>query len=298
MQKDMPQKLLFIINPVSGGKTKTDWEVVIRDYFKEQPHNMEFYIMTGKDDTSSVKLYLERLKPDKVVAVGGDGTIKMVAELVVDTPTILGLLPAGSANGMAKELNIPLTPLEALDIAVNGQSKAIDVLKVNNKEIGLHLSDIGLNALLVKYFEQSGKRGMWGYVKGVFKVMANKQLMYVTIKTDTETIKRKAYMVVIANASKYGTGAVINPDGCLWDGLLEVVVIRRLHFVELLKTLIKHKGFNEEYIEVFKTKKLQLSTMHKAHFQVDGEYRDRTKNINVMVLPQALKVMLPAATEA
>jgi diacylglycerol kinase (ATP) len=297
MQKEGSEKILFVINPVSGGKEKHDWEASIRDFFRQLPHTIEFYLLSGENDSVSIRHHIERVQPQKVVAVGGDGTVKLVAEIVRGTPIALGLLPAGSANGMAKELNLSLEKEQALNVIITGKEKAIDVIQVDEKEICIHLSDMGLNAMLVKYFEQSDKRGMWSYTKGVFKMLWNKQKIHATIHTDSGTEHRKAYMIVLANASKYGTGATINPDGKLDDGKFEIVVVRRLNFWELLKLLITHKPFNEEKVEVFSTTTVELITLKRSYFQIDGEYRGRTKTLRAKVLPGCLKVMLPAELE-
>jgi diacylglycerol kinase (ATP) len=294
MQKEEPQKILFVINPVSGGREKQDWETSIRDFFKELPHSIEIFLLTGKNDSVSIKHHIETINPQKVVAVGGDGTVKQVAEILLEKSISLGILPAGSANGMAKELNLPLVKEDALNVIVNGKEKCIDVIQINENEICIHLSDMGLNAMLVKYFEENKKRGMWSYTKGVFKMLWNKQKIHATIITDEGTEHRKAFMIVLANASKYGTGAIINPDGKLNDGRFEVVVVRRLSFWELLKLLVTHKPFNEDKVEIFSTTKLELTTLKKTYFQVDGEYRGRTKMIKAQILPNCLKVMLPA----
>jgi diacylglycerol kinase (ATP) len=293
MQKDASMKLLFIINPISGGKEKRDWEEKIRTYFKQSPHNMEFYILTGQSDVASVQHHIETIKPDRVVGVGGDGTIKMLAQLLYHTPMPLGIIPAGSANGMARELGIPVDIDVALDIAVNGTVRPIDVVKINDSEICIHLSDLGLNAMLVKEFEQSKKRGMWGYGKAVFHMLWQKQLMYVTIETDTENVKRKAFMVAIANASKYGTGATINPDGKIDDGFFEIVVVRKLNMIEIGKAMLSNTSFDPSKIEIFKTKKATLSTLSKSYFQVDGEYRGRVKKVVAQVQAGCLHLLLP-----
>ena len=289
-------KLFFVINPVSGGKEKHDWEREIRDYLKSSPHSMEFYLLTGDGDKISVQQYIEMIKPDRVIAVGGDGTVKMVAELLKETPVPLGIIPAGSANGMAKELAIPLVISEALNIIINGFCKKIDLLKINEEHISIHLSDIGLNAMLVKYFEQSESRGMWSYGKAIFKVLWEKQKMNVTIQTDEGTVKRKAYMVAFANARKYGTGANINPDGDIADGKFEVVVIRKINVLEILKSIFTDRSFHPQRIEVLSTKHLCLTTHRKAYFQVDGEFLGKTKAVNVRILPQILNVMIPRQT--
>ncbi len=292
--QDEKQKLLFIINPVSGGKEKHNREAEIRSYFKDTPHTVEFYLLNGKSDRVSIQHYLDTANPDKVVAVGGDGTVKMLAEMLKGTNRILGIIPAGSANGMAKELNIPLYMKDALDIIVHGQSQFIDAILINKKEICLHLSDMGLNAMMVKYFHGYNQRGMWGYARSIFRVLWQKQKIYATISTDKGTIKRKAYMIVLANASKYGTGVTINPAGKLDDGLFEVVVVRKLHLWSILKMLMKHKTFNKEKIEIIHTKKVTLSSLRKSYFQIDGEYRGRVREITADIFPQCINLILPA----
>ena len=93
-------------------------------------------------------------------------------------------------------------------------------MQVNDDQTCIHLSDIGLNALLLKYFEKSKIRGMIGYGLALFKVLGGKQKFNATIKTDKETIERKAFMIGNSNAGSYGTGAVINPESNLYDGRL------------------------------------------------------------------------------
>jgi diacylglycerol kinase (ATP) len=297
MQNHEGLKILFIINPVSGGKEKHDWETSIREFFRDKPHAIDFYLLTGKNDKASIQHHIERLNPDRVVAVGGDGTVKMLADLLKETPISLCILPAGSANGMARELQIPLQASEALKLITDGQNKKLDLVKINEEEICFHLSDVGLNALLIKHFEGSKKRGMWGYGKMVLKALWKKTLMYVTIKTDNTEIRRKAFMVVIANAQTYGTGAIINPQGKLNDGMFEIVVVRKLNLFELLKMLITHKPFHEKRIEVLQTKNVELNLKRRAYFQVDGEYLGKVTRIKARILPQILNVMLPSEKE-
>ncbi len=286
-----------MINPISGGKEKNDWERDIRNYFRNSPHVMEFYLLTGKGDKTSVQHYIDTIKPDRVVAVGGDGTVKMLANILKETPVPLAILPAGSANGMAKELNIPLAVEQALEIAINGESRKIDVIRINEEEICIHLSDLGLNAMVVKYFEQSKKRGMWGYGKAVFRVLWEKQKMKVTLKMDNEPeIKRYAYMVVLANARKYGTGANINPEGDVTDGQFEVVVVRKINVLEVMKAIFTDKSFHPRRIEVFSTKNLRIRVHKKAYFQIDGEYLGKATEVSARILPGLLNVMVPAGT--
>jgi diacylglycerol kinase family enzyme len=181
---------------------------------------------------------------------------------------------------------------EALKIIVEGEQKALDAVRINEEHLSYHLSDIGLNALLVKYFEDCDTRGMWGYGRSLLKMLWNKKKMRVTIKTDSETVKRKAYMVALANAEKYGTGAVINPDGNAHDGVFEIVVVRKINVIEIFKSVMAHKTFDSNKIEVFKTKNVELTFQQKAHFQIDGEYMGKIASLKARILPGIVQIML------
>ena len=286
-------KILFVINPISGAKGKIAWEPAIRKYFEGLAHSIEFFLLDGKDDATSLKYWIEKLQPQRVIAVGGDGTVSLVAEQLLQTNIAMGILPAGSANGMAKELDIPAEVDGALDIILNGEIKPCDAIRINDNELSLHLSDLGVNAQLVKYFEQGNLRGKLGYALKVFKVLWRKKMMDVTIQTNKEEIKRHAFMVVIANASKYGTGALINPEGNLGDGLFEIVVVRRINFISVLKMFLKFKRFNPKKIELFQAESAIITTVRKTHFQVDGEYLGKVDAVKATIIKSQLKLILP-----
>jgi diacylglycerol kinase (ATP) len=291
MQSNGRQKLLFVINPRSGKKAP-DWEKIIHRHFAQLPHQVILLKLDGNNDAEFLKQKINELSPDKVIAVGGDGTIKLVAENLIRRNIPMGIIPAGSANGMAKELAIPEGHERALETLLGWHTKIIDLIFINN-EWCMHLSDIGLNAQLVKYFQSSKKRGWWGYARSSLKVLWNRHLMHLQISSDTESIVRHAFMVVVANARKYGTGATINPEGSVEDGFFEVVIVRRLSWAELLKMLISHKPFDPEKIEVIKTRKATIACKRKYHFQIDGEYRGRVNLVEAKIETHQVPVIIP-----
>lgn len=239
-----------------------------------------------------LKKKIDETSPDKVVSVGGDGTITRIGEIVAAKGKILGILPGGSANGMAKELNIPLTPEESLHIIDTGVPTYCDAININNNTC-LHLSDIGMNAQLIKYFDEGKLRGKMGYAKVILKTLLKRRRIDVALTKEGKTIHRNAVMVVLANASKYGTGAVINPIGEINDGVFEVVIVKRLSVRALLKMLVKPGLFNPKHIEVFHCQELNIRTRHRIHFQIDGEYLGRVKAIKAAILPSFIKILLP-----
>ncbi len=287
------KKFLFIVNPVAGGKSKVNWEAGIKEYFKSSPHHHEIYSTHRDSDIESIRYWVDSWKPDRVVAVGGDGTLKLVAEVLLGTETPLCVFPAGSANGMARELGMPADLEECMKVLLEGEAKRTDIIRINQKNICLHLSDIGINAQLVKYFEETNVRGKLGYARGILRVLIKKRLMEVRIRRGDTSVQRSAFMVVLANASMYGTGAKINPVGDLHDGLFEVVILKRLSIIELLKMLFLNTPFNPDKIEILQANSMTIEVRKRAYFQVDGEYLGKTKRISAHVEKQALLLVFP-----
>jgi diacylglycerol kinase family enzyme len=292
MEDSSNLNILFIINPVSGGKKKINWEPVIRNYFKSLTHSIEFVILTGKDDSSTIQYWIKKLLPDRVVAVGGDGTVSLVAQQLLGSAIPMGILRGGSANGMATELKIPENSSSAIDIIVKGTIQKCDVIKINESDICIHLSDLGLNARLVKYFNKSAFRGMWGYGRMLIKILWGGKLMEATIAADNIEVTIPVYMIVIANARKYGTGAVINPNGLIHDGKFELVIVRKISFIEMVKMFLGHKTFNPKKVEILHTTKAVISTKKPIHFQVDGEYKGKINKVTAVIIPSALHLIV------
>ena len=116
--------------------------------------------------------------------------------------------------------------------------------------------------------------------------------MQVAVKTKNDSITREAFMVVLANASKYGTGAVINPEGEINDGAFEVVIVRKLAFLELMRMMIKPGVFNPKNIEIIKATSVTITTNSKFHFQIDGEYKGKVNKITASIVPSFIKIVL------
>jgi diacylglycerol kinase (ATP) len=283
-------KFLFIINPGSGNQD-IDYKVSIQHYFSELPHDFEIYDLPGNCTTDLIKLRIEESKADRVIAVGGDGTLKLVAQCLLNTETPVGIIPAGSANGMAKELGISVEVNAALDTAVNGKPKKIHAIIVND-ELCIHLSDIGFNAFIIKKFDDLPQRGMKGYARAAWHALWNHHKMEVSFKINGEEIRSEASMVVIANATMYGTGVKINPEGSLEDDVFEVILIKDYSILEILKIRFTNLPFNPNSIETFKTDKLVIKSKHRAHFQVDGEYQGKVNTVSAHIITDAIRVIV------
>lgn len=288
-------KLLFIINPGSGNHD-INLKEVISAHFDAKKIEIDLFELPKDCSLDKIKTKISSSKANRVVAVGGDGTLKLVAECLLNTEIPVGIVPAGSANGMAKELGIPTDIELALSLLEEGRLQKIHVVKLND-EICIHLSDLGFNAYLVKKFDTLPQRGMWGYAKATWHALWNHHRMDVQLKLKDETITSKAAMVAIANATMYGSGLKINPDGKLDDQLFEVILVKDYSYLEILKIWITKLPFNPKKIEVFQTAEVKISSKHHAHFQIDGEYIGRVNTVEASILPAAITVILPVLSK-
>ena len=291
---DSDQKLdLYLVNSNSGSDEESDWDSILKKHYEGAESRYEIFPLPKKIEISDLRKNVLEKQPARLIAVGGDGTVSLAANIIADSGITLGIIPSGSANGMAKELNIPEKTQTALKLITAGHTRVCDLIRIKDFCLCMHMADIGLNAQLIKHFEEGSKRGMLGYALVIIKTLARKRKINLVLKTKGETIHRVAYMVALANASKYGTGAVINPKGELGDGFFEVVVVRRLNFGSLLKMLIKPGLFNPEKIEIFTVDEVKISSKHKVHFQVDGEYKGKVHYVNAEVAKAAVNVIVP-----
>jgi len=289
MPNSEPLRFLFIINPGSGNHD-IDWPAAIDIFFASKPHKTDKFFFKPGCNTDIIKDKIKAAAPDRVIAVGGDGTVKLVAECLLHTNIAMGILPAGSANGLAKELGIPASPEGALEYLLQPGTQKIHLLRINN-QLCVHLSDIGFNASVIKIFSSGKRRGMPGYILAAWKVLWKHAVMQVSIKIGDSIIKSQAAMIVLANATRYGSGAVINPAGRLDDELFEVVVIKKVSFAEIFKMTVTHRPYDKNKTELYQAKSVAIESKKEAHFQVDGEYLGKVKNVQAEIITGALLII-------
>ncbi len=289
------RKILFVINRKSGKGVDANLKALIFAQAGKDAFDFQIYTMSGNDE-QLIRAALKEYKPEIVAAVGGDGTVNLLAGILVNTKIILAIIPYGSANGMAKELNIGTRLETALELLSTGIPKVIDLLQINGN-ICIHLADIGLNARVVKRFESDKKRGILTYAKHLWGEMFLLKTYHFNIFYDGKSIRRKGVSITFANASKYGTGAVINPEGILDDGKFELVIVKPFPRIKLLSIAWKmffNRLHTSDYVEIISCKKAKIASSKRTTLQIDGEVIGKVKEINLNILPKALTVLVPA----
>lgn len=284
---------ILVVNPISGDIDKAEIIGEAKEYAAKQDIHLVVYETTGKNDESEIQKLQEKNKAERIIIAGGDGTIKMVAEAVENHDVILGILPAGSANGLSVDLNLPDSLEENLEIAFNNNYMEMDMISINGKK-SLHLSDIGINAELIKNYENSSIRGKLGYALQAFNTLAGlKPSFHAVIETHLGRIETEARMVVVANSQKYGTGVAINPNGVMNDGKFEIVILKNLDLIVFSKILSGNMPVENDDVEIISTDKAVVTTNSPVSFQIDGEYCDEVTRLEVEILPNQMRVAVP-----
>lgn len=297
MINTLKHTILLIINPIAGGTDKETNLKLIQEYIENKGYNFIFYKTTGnkkppKDDEEIKKSY-KKYNPKKILIAGGDGTVKFVIETLFKEDIIFGILPMGSANGLAKDLDLPNSLEECLEIALQDNFKQVDSILINGMK-SFHLSDLGLNAELIKKYHQSKIHGKLGYFLQMFPtLLENQEPFHALISTDDTQIDTHARVILIANSSKYGTGVIVNPTGKIDDDIFEIVIFRNLDLLLILKILFGYLPLEDEAIEIIKTKKATIQTDVPISFQIDGEFCGEVRKLDIEMDTQKVKITTP-----
>ncbi|NLH39162.1 MAG: diacylglycerol kinase family lipid kinase [Elusimicrobia bacterium] len=290
------KKYIFIINPKSGLKINKLIEKKIREKFNMP--DIEFFIEYTKYRYHSKEIALNYIEEgfDNIIAVGGDGTIREIAGLLTGRKDIkLGIIPAGSGNGLARNLGIPLNIDDAIRVILNGRTKAIDCGMVNG-EIFLCTCGTGFDAKIAYLFNNTvHSRGLLPYfIHGIlsyFKFKPNNTDLYV----NGEKYSFKPLIATIANGKQYGGKAVISPNSIMDDGYLEAIVIDDPGLIGMImgvKTLFNSKILENDCVKSFRSKNFKIVIDKGSVYHLDGEdFSSEDGVLNISVMENAINVI-------
>jgi len=289
-------KVLVVLNPVSGGRDKTDFIAYLQKEFKKYNIDFRIFKTKGEEDEHEIDHMINSFKPQRILSIGGDGTISICAKCLIGKKTELGIIPFGSANGMARELELSDDPGMALDDFLKSRHyRDLDLYQINDRFIGMHIGDIGLNARIVEGYEKEKGRGMASYAKHFLRELTQSELIEFDIELEGRKISEKAYMVAFANARKYGTGVVLNSKGNLFDGKIELVIAKDIKIRTLLlagMTTLSDDFARNDTSDILSIQNAVISTEKQVSVQVDGEFIGKLDKVKIKVLPKAVRLVL------
>jgi diacylglycerol kinase family enzyme len=287
-------KLFFVLNPISGGINKEPF--LMEAFSLCDQKNIEYAIFrtSGKDDLKKLKAEIDEFKPDKVASVGGDGTTLFTGIALLESGIPMGIVPMGSANGMAQELTINThSPIAALQSLIRSNHiKDLDLIRVNDEYYCLHIGDVGINAQIVDKYSKDPKRGMMTYAKYFREAVLEQNHFDYEIAYNGEIRKGNTLMIAICNARKFGTGVPLNRTGSPFDGKMELVLINEVSRMGLLKaglSIFDEDFMNTDHQHVITCEEATIHFPEKRLLQLDGEVIGKMDTINLKILKGAIK---------
>ena len=287
--------ILFIINPISGGRGKLRIPDFIDKYLDKEKFSPNFVFSEYVGHAGELADEAATKNFDVIIAAGGDGTINEVATKVLKHNKILGILPLGSGNGLARFLSISKNLRYALSIINNFKIDQIDTAEFNQKCF-FNLAGMGFDAHLSSVFSKDKKRGLSGYVKLGFKEVFNYKAQTYHLNIDGTEYTRKAFAISIANSSQYGNDVYIAPNASVKDGLLDVCIIKPFPIIKLPVlgyVMLRGKAESSGMIEIIKGKNIKIIRETAGAVHVDGEPLQMGVEIEAVINPLSLKVIVP-----
>jgi len=289
------EKILFIINPKSG----VDRVKALKGLIDEHLDKSKFESQIAHTEYAKHGTLLAKKGVEKgfsiIVAVGGDGSVNDIIVGLQGTSATLAIIPKGSGNGLARSLGIPLDAVKAVKVINNNRRVEID-LGMANKQIFASNIGVGFDALVAKKFTKSSRRGMLVYSWIVTKYLWKYKEWEWEIDVDGAQFKERAFILTVANAQQFGYNFKIAPVADLQDGIFDIVIIRK--YPKILGLIIAIRAFRGTILKSKYVRHLQGKSIIIRHpkldmMQSDGDVHPCQNEINVTILPSALKVIVP-----
>lgn len=288
------KNIVFVVNPRAGVGQATPLEQFILEQARAHHAIADIRYTEARGHATELAQAAVREGAHIVAAVGGDGTINEVAKGVVGTNTVMGIVPRGSGNGLARHLGIPLKIEDAVSSVFNSQELSMDVFTLNGK-LSLNVSGIGFDGHVTNLFGVKSGRGLMGYVSVTAQEFMTFREFSAEIQIDDTTFSRSAFIIAVANSSQYGNNAYIAPEASVCDGLLHINILKKipLYRMDFLYDFFAGRVGKSPYSDIMEASRIELKTSMVVPYHVDGEPAGESDHFTIVVSPGALKVLYP-----
>ncbi len=290
------EKLFFIVNPVSGGGRGKAAFLEAEQLLREK--GVPYEAVYSEHPGHAVELARTAAERGErcIIAVGGDGTVNEVASAIHDTGVKMGVLPFGTGNDLARAANFPTDIPQAVETLIKGHTRPMDAGMANDRFF-LNVAGFGFDADVLENTTRFKGRfhGMIPYLMGVVTTLSHLRHMKLTFTHDGKTESRGSVLVSVGNGQFIGGGMHALPKADPYDGLFDVIIIRDINVLQLIRLLpvfIKGKHLDYPVVEYFRTAEFTVSAEEPSVLNLDGELGETTP-VTFRILPGAIPVIVP-----
>lgn len=298
----MRRKFIFLVNPISGTASRQTLPDSIASAAKKHGAHYQVLPTVASGDYSFVKQKIEEENFTDVIMCGGDGTVNTVVQALFETHVNFGIVPLGSGNGLALSAKISKQLTKALDIVFTGKPGYIDAFSINHS-FACMLCGIGFDAQVAHDFAQQKKRGLITYTQQSLKNYFSAKPYSFELDLGQTKFTTEAYFISIANSNQFGNNVTIAPRASLNDGLLDIVIARKMSKAQLPVSLLLQIAGNNPVTDAAHIKKtgiiylqadkLRIRNLDDAPLHVDGEPRETARYFDIKVIPKCFKLIQP-----
>lgn len=269
----LAEKIFLIVNSYAGHKAGEKTVDVVVPYLLNKGFVVEYAFTNHPGHATELAIKAASEGYDLVVAVGGDGTANEVAQGLFGSVTVMGIIPIGSGNGLARELGISMNIRESLKTLIDGKTLLLDVYNLNDQRF-LCTCGIGFDALIADKMSKTSSRGFFGYVKLVMKEISTYKPVDVRMKIDGVIVEEPVFLITFANSSQFGNKAYIAPGASMTDGLIDVVVVKEFAavWIPVIAFALFFKLIPKlPFVNCYKAKMIDIELADTKYFHFDGE---------------------------
>jgi YegS/Rv2252/BmrU family lipid kinase len=288
------QKIRFIINPISGKKHRKNLTSQIESVLNHE--RFDYDIKVSEYAGHSEVLVQEAIEGhyDIVAVAGGDGSINEVGTRLIGTDIALAVIPCGSGNGLSRCLNIPLEPVKALELINRAAVCKIDTVEVNDVPF-ISISGTGYDAQVADDYAKDPHRGFNTYFRYIVKNYFHLGEKEYTIQLPDRTFTTKAFFISFANSNQMGYDVPISPKASLWDGKVDLCIVRKPNPLELpiVGSYFLSKNMDKSpKVDIIQTEEATIIRPEPAVVNIDGESVMFEKDLHIKINPLSLHVIV------
>jgi YegS/Rv2252/BmrU family lipid kinase len=292
------RRVAVVINPLSGAgmdrPAAVERTALVRDVLQRAGIACTINVTERAGHARSLAAAAVSDGAELVIVWGGDGTVNEAGSALAGTATALGIVPAGSGNGLAASLCVPRDPRAALARALGSAVRTVDAGMLDRRYF-FNIAGVGVDARIAECFNGLGRghRGRWPYIRiGLREARAYRARTY-KVSLDGVTRHVAALLIAFANGREYGMGACISPGALLDDGLLEATIVEDRPVLSRLfdaRHLVTRSVAKAPGVVVAQVRTASVATDGPLQYHVDGEPGTATGRVDVTIVPGALRV--------